>query len=72
MNLALLGLTSEQVTFALIIALVLFFLYLQVQRFARIGRGENGPPGSDDARDESDDQNRSAEDRPDSEEHRES
>ncbi len=47
MDCALLGLTSEQVTFALVIALGLFFLCLQLQRFARLARRERDQPPDD-------------------------
>lgn len=54
MDLAVLGLTSEQATFAFIIALALFFLYLQLKRFARIGANADAPRGPDNSEGDSD------------------
>lgn len=56
MDWAVLGLASEQVTFALLIALGLFFLYLQLLRFARLGsqRRPEPPDKSEDKTEETD------------------
>lgn len=47
MSPALFGISSEQATFALLIALGLFFLYLQLQRFARLARRDDQEPPDD-------------------------
>ena len=54
MDLAVLGLTSEQATFAFIMALALFFLYLQLKRFARIGANKDTPRDPDESKGELD------------------